>query len=218
MPAQPRGRDHGAERHVWRRCRRADHHAAADRAMAAGRTVAARIRRHRISSCRAIRSTITPPSSNACGCRSWAEFSRAVKTGATAGKVAATVVSRMERRTKTGNKMGIIGPVGPDRPFRSGAVFRGACRSTAKCWSRARPCCCSLARSSRARMSAPACCMPSRWMTPRRRPRRVCASFVRDTRPLDSIARRLQMPEAGGAGQLQPGRHAGETGCHTGGG
>jgi DNA polymerase-3 subunit alpha len=37
------------------------------------------------------------------------EFSRAVKTGATAGKVAATVVSRMERRTKTGNKMGIIG-------------------------------------------------------------------------------------------------------------
>src|SRR6202000_3219446 len=32
--------------------------------------------------------------------QSWAEFSRAVKTGATAGKVAATVVSRMERRTK----------------------------------------------------------------------------------------------------------------------
>ena len=59
--------------------------------------------------------------------QSWAEFSRAVKTGATAGKVAATVVSRMERRTKTGNKMGIIGPVGPDRPFRSRAVFRRAC-------------------------------------------------------------------------------------------
>ena len=41
--------------------------------------------------------------------QSWAEFSRAVKTGATAGRVAGTVVSRMERRTKTGNKMGIIG-------------------------------------------------------------------------------------------------------------
>ena len=40
--------------------------------------------------------------------QTWAEFSRAVKTGATAGKVAATVVSRMERRTKTGNKMGIM--------------------------------------------------------------------------------------------------------------
>ncbi|MBV9348876.1 MAG: DNA polymerase III subunit alpha [Pseudolabrys sp.] len=41
--------------------------------------------------------------------QSWAEFSRAVKGGASAGRVAATVVSRTERRTKTGNKMGIIG-------------------------------------------------------------------------------------------------------------
>ena len=41
--------------------------------------------------------------------QSWAEFSRAVKNGATAGRVAGTVVSRQERRTKTGNKMGIIG-------------------------------------------------------------------------------------------------------------
>jgi DNA polymerase-3 subunit alpha len=40
---------------------------------------------------------------------SWADFSRSVKAGANAGRVAATVVSRMERRTKTGNKMGIIG-------------------------------------------------------------------------------------------------------------
>ena len=41
--------------------------------------------------------------------QSWALFSRAVKAGATAGRVAATVVSRAERRTKTGNKMGVIG-------------------------------------------------------------------------------------------------------------
>jgi DNA polymerase-3 subunit alpha len=40
---------------------------------------------------------------------SWAEFSRQVKSGASAGRVAATVVSRTERRTRTGNKMGIIG-------------------------------------------------------------------------------------------------------------
>ena len=32
-----------------------------------------------------------------------------MKSGATAGRLAATVVSRMERRTKTGNKMGIFG-------------------------------------------------------------------------------------------------------------
>ncbi len=39
----------------------------------------------------------------------WAEFARAVKAGASAGRVAGTVVARTERRTKTGNKMGIIG-------------------------------------------------------------------------------------------------------------
>jgi DNA polymerase-3 subunit alpha len=49
--------------------------------------------------------------------QTWAEFSRAVKTGATAGKVAATVVSRMERRTKTGNKMGIMGLSDPTGHF-----------------------------------------------------------------------------------------------------
>ena len=32
-----------------------------------------------------------------------------MKSGASAGRVAATVVSRTERRTKTGNKMGIFG-------------------------------------------------------------------------------------------------------------
>ena len=41
--------------------------------------------------------------------QSWSELTRAVKAGATAGRVAATVVSRMERRTKSGSKMGIIG-------------------------------------------------------------------------------------------------------------
>ncbi len=41
--------------------------------------------------------------------QSWAEFSRAVKNGATAGRVAGTVVARTERRTRTGSKMGIIG-------------------------------------------------------------------------------------------------------------
>jgi DNA polymerase-3 subunit alpha len=41
--------------------------------------------------------------------QSWAEFARAVKAGATAGRVAGTVVARTERRTRTGSKMGIIG-------------------------------------------------------------------------------------------------------------
>ncbi len=41
--------------------------------------------------------------------QSWAEFSRAVKAGAGAGRVAGTVVTRTERRTRSGSKMGIIG-------------------------------------------------------------------------------------------------------------
>jgi DNA polymerase III subunit alpha len=41
--------------------------------------------------------------------QSWAEFARAVKNGAGAGRVAGTVVARTERRTKNGSKMGIIG-------------------------------------------------------------------------------------------------------------
>jgi DNA polymerase-3 subunit alpha len=38
----------------------------------------------------------------------WTAFANAVKQGVTAGRVAATVVTRAERRTKTGNKMGIF--------------------------------------------------------------------------------------------------------------
>ncbi len=41
--------------------------------------------------------------------QSWMEFTRAVKSGVSAGRVAATVVARTERRTRTGSKMGIIG-------------------------------------------------------------------------------------------------------------
>ncbi|MCB8820687.1 DNA polymerase III subunit alpha [Microvirga rosea] len=40
--------------------------------------------------------------------QTWAEFSRSVKAGNSVGRVAATVLDRQERRTKTGNKMGII--------------------------------------------------------------------------------------------------------------
>jgi DNA polymerase-3 subunit alpha len=49
--------------------------------------------------------------------QSWAEFARAVKAGATAGRVAGTVVSRQERRTRTGSKMGIIGLSDPSGAY-----------------------------------------------------------------------------------------------------
>ncbi|MGU3494073.1 DNA polymerase III subunit alpha [Xanthobacteraceae bacterium A53D] len=47
----------------------------------------------------------------------FSEFSRAVRKGAAAGKLAATVVSRQERRTKTGNRMGIVGLSDPSGHF-----------------------------------------------------------------------------------------------------
>ncbi|WP_421089990.1 DNA polymerase III subunit alpha [Pseudochrobactrum sp. MP213Fo] len=40
--------------------------------------------------------------------QSWADFSNSVKKGATNGRLAGTVISKQERKTKTGNKMGII--------------------------------------------------------------------------------------------------------------
>ncbi|MGC4027131.1 MAG: DNA polymerase III subunit alpha [Mesorhizobium sp.] len=40
--------------------------------------------------------------------QTWAEFSAAVKRGATAGRLAGTVTSRQERKTRMGNKMGVV--------------------------------------------------------------------------------------------------------------
>ncbi|HEX2137748.1 MAG TPA: DNA polymerase III subunit alpha, partial [Microvirga sp.] len=42
------------------------------------------------------------------GVQSWADFCRSIKGGNSVGKVAATVLDRTERRTKSGNKMGIV--------------------------------------------------------------------------------------------------------------
>ena len=40
--------------------------------------------------------------------QNWADFSIAVKRGATAGRLAGTVASKQERKTRTGNKMGVV--------------------------------------------------------------------------------------------------------------
>ncbi len=40
--------------------------------------------------------------------QSWAEFAAAVKRGSTAGRLAGTVTSKQERKTRTGNKMGVV--------------------------------------------------------------------------------------------------------------
>ena len=57
------------------------------------------------------------------------------------GPVAATVVSRMERRTKTGNKMGIIGLSDPSGHYEA-ILFSEGFSNIATSSSRARRCCC----------------------------------------------------------------------------
>ncbi len=131
--------------------------------------------------------------------QSWAEFSRAVKTGATAGKVAATVVSRMERRTKTGNKMGIMGLSDPTGHFEAVLFSEGL----AQYRDVLEPGAAVLLQLGaelqgedvRARVLHAEPLDDAAAKT-----QKGLRIFLRDTKPLDSIARRLQMPEAGAAG------------------
>ncbi|MEN3347729.1 MAG: polymerase subunit alpha, partial [Bradyrhizobium sp.] len=127
--------------------------------------------------------------------QSWAEFSRAVKTGATAGKVAATVVSRMERRTKTGNKMGIMGLSDPTGHFEAVLFSEGL----AQYRDVLEPGAAVLLQLGaelqgedvRARVLHAEPLDHAAAKT-----QKGLRIFVRDTRPLDSIARRLNMPDA----------------------
>jgi DNA polymerase-3 subunit alpha len=133
--------------------------------------------------------------------QSWAEFSRAVKTGATAGKVAATVVSRMERRTKTGNKMGIIGLSDPTGHFEAVLFSEGLAQYRD-----------ILEPGSAVLMQLGAELQGEdvRARVLHAEPLDQAAAktqkglriFLRDTRPLDSIVRRLQGPEGAPQGAL----------------
>jgi DNA polymerase-3 subunit alpha len=127
--------------------------------------------------------------------QSWAEFSRAVKTGATAGKVAATVVSRMERRTKTGNKMGIIGLSDPTGHFEAVLFSEGLAQYR------------DILEPGAAvlmQLGAELQGEDVRARVLHAEPLDAAAAktqkglriFLRDTRPLDSIVRRLQGSEA----------------------
>src|SRR5438874_9209312 len=126
--------------------------------------------------------------------QSWVEFSRAVKTGATAGKVAATVVSRMERRTKTGNKMGIIGLSDPTGHFEAVLFSEGLAQYREVL----EPGAAVLLQLGaelqgedvRARVLHAEALDDAAAKT-----QKGLRIFVRDARPLESIAKRLQMPE-----------------------
>jgi DNA polymerase III subunit alpha len=126
----------------------------------------------------------------------WLEFARAVKNGATAGKVAATVVSRAERRTRTGNKMGIIGLSDPTGHFEAVLFSEGLAQYR------------DVLEPGAAvllQLGAELQGEDVRARVLHAEPLDAAAAktqkglriFLRDTRPLESIARRLQIPQAG---------------------
>ncbi|WP_407174700.1 DNA polymerase III subunit alpha [Bradyrhizobium sp. STM 3562] len=130
--------------------------------------------------------------------QSWAEFSRAVKSGATAGKVAATVVSRMERRTKTGNKMGIIGLSDPTGHFEAVLFSEGLAQYR------------DLLEPGGAVLLQLGAELQGEDVRARvlhaeplddaaAKTQKGLRIFLRDTKPLESIARRLAAPEAAAA-------------------
>ncbi|WP_024506913.1 DNA polymerase III subunit alpha [Bradyrhizobium sp. ARR65] len=133
--------------------------------------------------------------------QSWAEFSRAVKSGATAGKVAATVVSRMERRTKTGNKMGIIGLSDPTGHFEAVLFSEGLAQYR------------DLLEPGAAVLLQLGAELQGEDVRARvlhaeplddaaAKTQKGLRIFLRDTKPLESIARRLAAPEAAAANSV----------------
>src|SRR5215472_633662 len=131
--------------------------------------------------------------------QSWAEFARAVKTGAGAGRVAGTVVARTERRTKNGTKMGIIGLSDPSGQYEAVLFAEGLAQYrdllepgsavllflTAEVQGdevRARIQSVELLDEAAARMH------------------RGLRVFLRDAEPLAGVARRLQASQKGGNG------------------
>ena len=139
--------------------------------------------------------------------QTWSAFSRAVRTGATAGKVAATVVSRLERRTKTGNKMGILGLSDPTGHFEAVLFAEGL----AQFRDLLEPGAAVLlqlgaelqgedvrARILNAELLDAAAVKAQKGL-------RI---FVRDDKPIDSIVRRLDMPEPNGVTAGKSGQFA----------
>ncbi|MBR1220033.1 DNA polymerase III subunit alpha [Bradyrhizobium sp. U87765 SZCCT0131] len=135
--------------------------------------------------------------------QSWAEFSQAVKNGRTAGKVAATVVSRMERRTKTGNKMGIIGLSDPSGHFEA-VLFSEALGQFRDMLEPGLAVLLQLAaelqgEDVRARINNVELLDQAAAKTSM-----ALRVFVRDTKPLESIAKRLSASEAAPAAASRP--------------
>ena len=130
-------------------------------------------------------------------------FRSAVKTGATAGKVAATVVSRMERRTKTGNKMGIMGLSDPTGHFEA-VLFSEGLAQYREVLEPGAAVLLQLGAELQGEDVRARVLHAEPLDAAAAKTQKGLRIFVRDTKPLESIAKRLQMPEPASQGAASP--------------
>ena len=131
--------------------------------------------------------------------QSWAEFARAVKTGAGAGRVAGTVVSRTERRTKSGSKMGIIGLSDPSGHYEAVLFAEGLAqyRDLLEPGSAVLLFLTAEVQGDEVRARIQSVEPLDEAAAPMHRGLRV---FLRDAEPLPGVARRLEASQKGGNG------------------
>ncbi|MDB5617089.1 MAG: polymerase subunit alpha [Tardiphaga sp.] len=127
--------------------------------------------------------------------QSWAEFCRAVKSGATAGRVAATVVTRMERRTKTGNKMGIMGLSDPTGHFEA-VLFSEGLAQYREVLEPGAAVLLQLGAELQGEDVRARVLHAEPLDAAAAKTQKGLRIFLRDTKPLDSIVKRLQGPDA----------------------
>ena len=118
-----------------------------------------------------------------------------MRSGATAGKVAATVVSRMERRTKTGNKMGIIGLSDPTGHFEA-VLFSEGLAQYRDVLEPGAAVLLQLGAELQGEEVRARIRVPSRSMQAAAKTQMGLRIFLRDSKPLESIAKRLEQPGA----------------------
>jgi len=139
--------------------------------------------------------------------QSWAEFARAVRAGASAGRVAATVVARTERRTRTGSKMGVIGLSDPTGQYEA-VVFAEGLQQFRDLLEPGAAVLLTLSAEvqgdevrARIQMAEPLDQAAAKHSNGLR-------VFLRDQAPIESVAKRLEVPKKGHPGQ--PGNDHGE--------
>ncbi|MFK8251566.1 DNA polymerase III subunit alpha [Ancylobacter terrae] len=130
----------------------------------------------------------------------WADFDRAVRAGASVGRLAATVLSRQERRTKTGTKMGIVALSDPSGQFEA-VIFSEGLGQYRELLEPGRALLLYVSaelqgEDVRARIQTvePLDAAASKMQ-------RALRIFLRSQAPLDSVAKRLGGPVAGGEGR-----------------